>query len=169
MSLKDSPQYYHEVLKRIPPRAQPPFEDDAMQARVWGRRWGVYNDVGPSPALVLRRRARGALARALFWQSISERRWGGSILDLREDVAVPDEKQVRQPDTQEDRQATEQERQPAVVPRQPFNLIFSGPAGDVLRAGLYAVEVEDGPTFDLYVMPVFTPKPGHQDYQSSFN
>ena len=56
-----------------------------------------------------------------------------------------------------------------IVPRQPFNLIFSGPAGDVLRAGLYAVEVEDGPTFDLYVMPVFTPKPGHQDYQSSFN
>ena len=43
MSLKDSPQYYHEVLKRIPPRAEPPFEDDAMQARVWGRRWGVHD------------------------------------------------------------------------------------------------------------------------------
>ena len=25
MSLKDSPQYYHEVLNRIPPWAQPPF------------------------------------------------------------------------------------------------------------------------------------------------
>jgi len=46
MSLKDSPEYYHEVLKRIPPRAVPAFEDEAMQARVWGRRWGVYNDVG---------------------------------------------------------------------------------------------------------------------------
>jgi N-dimethylarginine dimethylaminohydrolase len=46
MSLKDSPQYYHEVLKRIPPRAYPTFEDEAMQERVWGRRWGVYTDVG---------------------------------------------------------------------------------------------------------------------------
>ena len=55
MSLKDSPQYYHEVLKRIPPRAQPPFEDDAMQARVWGRRWGVYNDVGPLKMVLVHR------------------------------------------------------------------------------------------------------------------
>jgi N-dimethylarginine dimethylaminohydrolase len=46
MSLKDSGQYYHEVLKRIPPRALPAFEDEAMQERVWGRRWGVWNDVG---------------------------------------------------------------------------------------------------------------------------
>ncbi len=46
MSLKDSPQYYHEVLKRIPPKALPAFEDEAMQERVWGRRWGVCNDVG---------------------------------------------------------------------------------------------------------------------------
>jgi N-dimethylarginine dimethylaminohydrolase len=46
MTLKDSPQYYHAVLKRIPPRAYPAFEDEAMQERVWGRRWGVYTDVG---------------------------------------------------------------------------------------------------------------------------
>jgi N-dimethylarginine dimethylaminohydrolase len=45
-SLKDTGQYYHEVLKRIPPRALPAFEDEAMQERVWGRRWGVVNDVG---------------------------------------------------------------------------------------------------------------------------
>lgn len=45
MALKDTPQYYHEVLKRIPPRATPVFEDEEMQKRVWGRRWGVYNDV----------------------------------------------------------------------------------------------------------------------------
>ena len=47
MSLQDSGQYYHEVLKRIPPRDLPAFEDEAMQERVWGRRWGVHNDVGP--------------------------------------------------------------------------------------------------------------------------
>src|SRR5947208_14410065 len=46
MSLKDSGQYYHAVLKRIPPRAFPVFEDPGMQERVWGRRWGVYKDVG---------------------------------------------------------------------------------------------------------------------------
>ena len=46
MSLKDSGQYYHAVLKRIPPRAFPVFEDPGMQERVWGRRWGVFNDVG---------------------------------------------------------------------------------------------------------------------------
>ena len=55
MSLKDSPEYYHEVLKRIPPRAVPPFEDEAMQARVWGRRWGVYNDVGPLRMVLVHR------------------------------------------------------------------------------------------------------------------
>ena len=48
MSLKDSGQYYHEVLKRIPPRDLPAFEEESMQERVWGRRWGVYDDVARS-------------------------------------------------------------------------------------------------------------------------
>jgi len=55
MSFKDSGQYYHEVLKRIPPRALPVFEDEAMQARVWGRRWGVYDDVGPLRVVLVHR------------------------------------------------------------------------------------------------------------------
>ncbi len=46
MAFKDSPHYYHEVLKRIPPRALPAFEAPEMQERVWGRRWGVYDDIG---------------------------------------------------------------------------------------------------------------------------
>jgi hypothetical protein len=53
--------------------------------------------------------------------------------------------------------------------RQPFNLIFSGPSGDVLREGLYVFEVEGGPQFELYVMPVHTPERGRQDYQALFN
>ncbi len=44
--LRSSDAYYHVVLERIPPRAEPPFEDPEMQARVWGRAWGVTNDVG---------------------------------------------------------------------------------------------------------------------------
>jgi hypothetical protein len=55
------------------------------------------------------------------------------------------------------------------VPRQSFNLIFSGPPGDVLREGLYTLEVENGPPFDLYVMPIHTPQLGRQDYQAAFN
>jgi hypothetical protein len=54
-------------------------------------------------------------------------------------------------------------------PRQPFNLIFSGPPGDVLREGMYVLEVEDGPQFELYVMPIHTPERGRQNYQSMFN
>lgn len=44
--LRNSSAYYHVVLERIPPRADPPFEDADMQRRVWGREWGVHNDVG---------------------------------------------------------------------------------------------------------------------------
>jgi hypothetical protein len=53
--------------------------------------------------------------------------------------------------------------------RQAFNLIFTGPPGDVLPEGLYTLQVENGPEFELYVMPVHTPTPGQQDYQSLFN
>ena len=62
-----------------------------------------------------------------------------------------------------------QEWEAKIVPRRPFNLIFRGPPGDVLREGMYTLDIDGGPSFDLYVMPVFTPMRGHQDYQSSFN
>jgi N-dimethylarginine dimethylaminohydrolase len=44
--IRNSDAYYHIVLERIPPRPEPPFEDRAMQERVWGRQWGVGDDVG---------------------------------------------------------------------------------------------------------------------------
>jgi hypothetical protein len=53
--------------------------------------------------------------------------------------------------------------------RDPFLLIFRGPPGDVLPEGLYTFEVESGPSFELYVMPIHTPARDRQDYQSSFN
>ena len=65
------------------------------------------------------------------------------------------------------RQLLEWERK--VVPIQPFNLIFTGPPGDVLAEGMYKLQVEGGPSFDLYVMPIHTPDRSRQDYQSSFN
>jgi len=54
-------------------------------------------------------------------------------------------------------------------PREAFNLIFSGPPGDVLREGLYTLQVEGGPEFELHVMPIHTPTPERQDYQALFN
>jgi hypothetical protein len=56
-----------------------------------------------------------------------------------------------------------------VVPYQPFNLIFTGPPGDVLAEGLYTLEVEGGRSFELYVIPIHTPARDRQDYQSVFN
>lgn len=44
--LRESEAYYHVVLERIPPRAEPAFESPEMQRRVWAREWGVSNDVG---------------------------------------------------------------------------------------------------------------------------
>lgn len=54
-------------------------------------------------------------------------------------------------------------------PHQSFNLIFSGPPHDVLPQGLYTLEVADGPQFELYVIPIYTPHRARQDYQSVFN
>jgi hypothetical protein len=56
-----------------------------------------------------------------------------------------------------------------IVPRQPFNLIFRGPSGDVLPEGIYTLDVEGGASFELYVIPVYTPAPDRQDYQAAFN
>lgn len=53
--IKDSSMYYHIVLERIPPKASPAFEDEEMQKRVWGRRWGVYNDVGTIKTILMHR------------------------------------------------------------------------------------------------------------------
>jgi hypothetical protein len=53
--------------------------------------------------------------------------------------------------------------------RASFNLIFSGPPGDILAEGMHRLALEDGTTFELYVVPVQTPMRGRQDYQSSFN
>lgn len=53
--IRKSEAYYHVVLERIPPRAEPPFEDAAMQARVWGRQWGVGDDVGRLRLVALHR------------------------------------------------------------------------------------------------------------------
>jgi hypothetical protein len=61
------------------------------------------------------------------------------------------------------------EAQRQVLPRQPFMLIFRGPPADILREGLYTFEVEGGPAFEFYVMPIQTFARDCQDYQAVFN
>jgi uncharacterized protein DUF6916 len=64
------------------------------------------------------------------------------------------------------------ERAPSEVPAelpQPFNLIFAGAPQPVLREGLYTVDVDGGPDFQLYIMPIHTAVRDRQDYQASFN
>ena len=55
------------------------------------------------------------------------------------------------------------------APRPLFNLIFAGPPGDLLPEGFYTLEVDGGPQFGLYLMPIHTPAPGLQNYQAAFN
>jgi len=54
--------------------------------------------------------------------------------------------------------------------RGPFVVIFRGPSkSDVMRAGMYECEIEGGPTYSLYVMPIHTVRADCQEYQSAFN
>lgn len=61
------------------------------------------------------------------------------------------------------------ERELAALGRQSFTLVFAGPPGNVLRDGLYTLEVEGGPAFQIYVIPVRTVARDRQDYQAVFN
>ena len=47
--------------------------------------------------------------------------------------------------------------------------IFTGPPGDVLPEGLYGFDVDNGPAFGFYVIPIYTPMRDRQDYQAVFN
>lgn len=54
--------------------------------------------------------------------------------------------------------------------RDPFLLIWRAPKGEhYMLEGMYECEFEDGPTYSIYVLPVFTPEQEFQDYQAVFN
>lgn len=53
--------------------------------------------------------------------------------------------------------------------RQPFSLILRGPRRPVVAEGLYRMAIDDGPDLSLYLIPIFTAAPDHQDYQIVFN
>ena len=69
-----------------------------------------------------------------------------------------------------DRVVRESENPLRAGERGPFTLIFSGPReSEVLREGLYDCEIDDGPSFSLYVAPIHTVAPERQEYQAVFN
>ena len=53
--------------------------------------------------------------------------------------------------------------------REPFTLILRGPRDDLLREGQYHFAAEGGASFELYIIPIYTPARSHQDYQVVFN
>ena len=50
-----SSQYYHMVLSQMPPKAEPVFHSKEEQLRIWGREWGVKNDVGKIRTILVHR------------------------------------------------------------------------------------------------------------------
>jgi hypothetical protein len=54
--------------------------------------------------------------------------------------------------------------------RRPFILIFRAPKErEYMPDGIYDCEVENGPTYRMYVNPVQTTEPEWQDYQAAFS
>lgn len=53
--------------------------------------------------------------------------------------------------------------------RPPFLLVFRGPKQPLVRPGIYACEIEGGPTYELHLSPIHTDGNDRQDYQSAFN
>lgn len=54
-SFKNSSQYYHMVLSKMIPQAEPAFQVADEQIRVWGKQWGVKNDVGKIRTILVHR------------------------------------------------------------------------------------------------------------------
>ncbi len=54
-------------------------------------------------------------------------------------------------------------------PRAPFSLILRGAPAPVVPEGLHRLTLEDGASFELYLIPIHTPSRDRQDYQIVFN
>ena len=54
--------------------------------------------------------------------------------------------------------------------REPFILIWRSPKLEhYMTEGMYECAFEDGPTYNIYVHPAFTPEQEFQDYQAVFS
>ncbi len=71
MSEIDPVTAYMNLHRRMPGEPEPPFEDKAMQEKVWGRNWGVTSDVGRLRTVLLSRPG-------VEWETMME---GGEYLE----------------------------------------------------------------------------------------
>jgi hypothetical protein len=55
------------------------------------------------------------------------------------------------------------------APRAAFSLILSGALAPIVPEGLHRLTLEDGASFELYLIPIHTPSRDRQDYQIVFN
>jgi hypothetical protein len=53
--------------------------------------------------------------------------------------------------------------------RPPFSLILRSDPSPILPEGFYRFSIDDGPSFELHIMPVHTPSRAYQEYQIAFN
>jgi N-dimethylarginine dimethylaminohydrolase len=49
------PNGYGCVMSKIPHLSEPPFESEEEQKRIWGRKWGISNDVGKIRMVLVKR------------------------------------------------------------------------------------------------------------------
>jgi hypothetical protein len=58
----------------------------------------------------------------------------------------------------------------ATAKRDPFILMFRAPKDKIyMTEGMYECAFDEGPTYTLYIAPVYTVEPEFQDYQAVFN
>ncbi|MEJ0015853.1 MAG: hypothetical protein WDN25_04695 [Acetobacteraceae bacterium] len=55
------------------------------------------------------------------------------------------------------------------MPRAPFTLIFEGPRGNLLAEGFWTATLDDGSSFEFYIMPIHTSAADRHEYQAVFN
>jgi Domain of unknown function (DUF6916) len=55
------------------------------------------------------------------------------------------------------------------LPRAAFSLILRGAAAPIVPEGMHRLTLEDGASFELYLIPIHTPSRDRQDYQIVFN
>lgn len=58
---------------------------------------------------------------------------------------------------------------PDAAPGTSFSLLLRGAAAPIVSEGLHQLTFEDGASFELYLIPIYTPSRDHQDYQVVFN
>jgi hypothetical protein len=65
--------------------------------------------------------------------------------------------------------AVDKRNAPGAAPRPAFSLILRGEPAPIVNEGMHRVTLEDGASFDLYLIPIHTPSRDHQDYQIVFS